>query len=101
MKTTFDLPDELIREMKLRAVMQRRTLRDLAADFLRQGLGMTAAKPPELPPTHSMVKLSANGLPVVHGSAKAPARRMSAQDLLKLEKQALAQEDMQRAGLPV
>lgn len=40
MKTTLDLPDELIREAKLRAAMQGRTLRDLVADFLRQGLGM-------------------------------------------------------------
>jgi plasmid stability protein len=101
MKTTLDLPDEIIREMKLRAVMQGRTLRDLATDFLRQGLGMAPAKPPEPLPAHSIVKLSANGLPVVQGSAKAPARRMSAQDLLKLEQQALTQEDMQRAGLPV
>lgn len=40
MKTTLDLPDDLVREMKLRAVMQGRTMRDLAADFLRQGLGL-------------------------------------------------------------
>ena len=40
MKTTLDLPDDVLREMKLRALMQGRTLRDLAAEFLRQGLGM-------------------------------------------------------------
>jgi hypothetical protein len=101
MKTTLDLPDELIREMKLRAVMQGRTLRDLAADFMRLGLGMPSANPAEKLPVHSVVKLSATGLPVVHGSAKAPTRGMSAQDLLKLEQQAVIQEDMQRAGLPV
>jgi plasmid stability protein len=101
MKTTLDLPDEILREMKLRALMQGRTLRDLAADFLRQGLGMAAAQPPQPLPARSVVKLSANGLPVVHSSAKTSARRMSAQDLLKLEQQALAQEDMHRAGLPV
>ena len=50
MKTTLDLPDELVREMKLRAVMQGRTLRDLAAEFIRQGLGMAAPKPPQVPP---------------------------------------------------
>lgn len=37
MKTTLDLPNDLVREMKLRALMQGRTLRDLAADFLRHG----------------------------------------------------------------
>ena len=101
MKTTLDLPDDILREMKLRALMQGRTLRDLVADFLRQGLGMAQAKPIEPLPAHSMVQLNANGLPVVHGSAKAPARRMRAQDLLKLEQRVLAKEDMQRAGLPV
>ena len=34
MKTTLDLPDELIREAKLRAVLQGRTLRDLVAEYL-------------------------------------------------------------------
>jgi len=42
MKTTLDLPDDLMREMKLRAVIQGRTLRDLVAEFLRQGLGLSA-----------------------------------------------------------
>jgi hypothetical protein len=37
MKTTIDLPDELVREVKLRAVMQGRTLRDLVADFTARG----------------------------------------------------------------
>jgi plasmid stability protein len=101
MKTTLDLPDDVLREMKLRALMQGRTLRDLVADFLRQGLGMAQAKPTEPLPAHSRVQLGTNGLPVVHGSAKAPARRMRAQDLLKLEQQELTREDKQRAGLPV
>jgi hypothetical protein len=40
MKTTLDLPEEPVREVKLRAVMQRRTVKDLVAEVLRQGLGM-------------------------------------------------------------
>ncbi len=39
MKATLDLPDELIRAVKLCAVMQRRTVKDLVADFMRRGLG--------------------------------------------------------------
>jgi plasmid stability protein len=101
MKTTLDLPDDLLRELKLRALMQGRTLRDLAADFLRQGLGMAQAKPPAPLPSHSLVQLSANGLPVVQCAATAPAHHMRPQDLLQLEQRALAQEDMQRASLPV
>jgi len=66
MKTTLDLPDELLREMKLRALMQGRTLRDLAADFLRQWLGMAAPRPATTLPPGSPVKNSADGLPAHH-----------------------------------
>ena len=101
MKTTLDLPDELVREMKLRAVMQGRTLRDLAAEFIRQGLGMAAPKPPQVPPPGSRIEIGADGLPIVRGVPAAPARRMSSEALIALEQALLAQEDMQRAGLPV
>ena len=99
MKTTLDLPDELVREMKLRAVSQGRTLRDLAADFIRQGLGMTAAKPAETPGPDSMVQIGTNGLPFFRCRPDAPASRMSLQELLDLEQQTQTEEDMLRAGL--
>lgn len=100
MKTTLDLPDELIRAVKLRAVMQRRTLKDLVADFLRQGLGI--APPAQLapPPADSMIEIGPEGLPVVRCQAEAPATRMGASELLQLEQAALAEEDLRRAGIP-
>lgn len=101
MKTTLDLPDELVREMKLRAVMQGRTLRDLAADFLRQGLGMAPAKSAPTVPSDSAVRIGANGLPVFRCGDNAPSADMSLEELLALEQQALTSEDMLRAGLPV
>ena len=101
MKTTLDLPDELVREMKLRAVMQGRTLRDLAADLLRQGLGMAAPRPPQVPPPGSMVAVGSSGLPVVRGRADAPAQGLPVEALLALEQQAQNHEDMQRAGRPL
>ena len=99
MKTTFDLPDELVREMKLRAVMQGRTLRDLAADFIRQGLGLAAPRSPQAPPLGSIVQLNPDGLPVIRCRADAPAIGLSIDDLLEVEQQSLTREDMQRAGL--
>ncbi len=42
MKTTMDLPEDLIREMKFRAVREGRKLRDVAEEVLRRGL---AAQP--------------------------------------------------------
>ncbi len=101
MKTTLDLPDELVREMKLRAVMQGRTLRDLAADFFRQGLGLAAPRPPQAPPPGSMVRLNPAGVPVVRCRADAPALGLTVQELLALEQQSQTREDMQRAGLPL
>ena len=100
MKTTLDLPDDLVREMKLQAVMQGRTLRDLAADFLRQGLGMAPGLSAQAAPDSPMVGMGANGLPVIRGDNNAPASHMGLEELLAHEQQALTSEDMQRAGLP-
>jgi len=38
MKTTIDLPPDLVREMKLLAVHEGRKLKDVAADLLKRGL---------------------------------------------------------------
>ena len=101
MKTTLDLPDELIREAKLRALIQGRTLRDLVADLLRQGLGLAAPQRPVAPPPGSLVTVGSGGLPVIRCRADAPASRMSVKELLELENNAQTGEDMRRAGLPV
>ncbi len=99
MKTTLDLPDELIREVKLRAVVQRRTVKDLVAEFLRQGLGLASLAPPQPPPAGSMVEIGPKGLPVIRCRPKAPATRMSVKKLLQLEQAAQAGEDLKHAGI--
>ena len=38
MKTTLDLPSDLLREMELRAVHEGRKLKDVVAEILRRGL---------------------------------------------------------------
>ena len=73
MKITLDLPDELVREVKLRAVVQRRTVKDLIAEFLRQGLVMAAPAQLQSPPVSSKVQIRVNGLPVFKCRANAPA----------------------------
>jgi plasmid stability protein len=98
MKTTLDLPDELIREVKLRAVVQGRTVKDLVAEFLRQGLGIAPPRQPKKLPAGSMVKIGERGLPVIRCHPLAPATRMSAEELLKLDQETQAEEDMKRAG---
>ncbi|HEY7033929.1 MAG TPA: hypothetical protein VH482_21505 [Thermomicrobiales bacterium] len=46
MKTTLDLPDELMREVKLRAVEEDRKLKDMVADLLRIGLAQKSTGAP-------------------------------------------------------
>lgn len=104
MKTTLDLPDDLFRDVKLRAVAQGRTLRDVVADFLRQGLGQTpvGASPGALPVASSRVEVGADGLPLIRCNPQTiGSPMMGLQDLLALEQQALAALDLQNACLPV
>lgn len=101
MKITLDLPEDLIREVKLRAVLQRRTVKDLVADFIRQGLGMTAAPNRVTPPVDSRVQIDDLGLPTIRCTSGGPAEEMSVEQLLVLERQAQEEEDLQRAGLPL
>ncbi len=99
MKTMLDLPDELMLKVKLRAVAQRRTVKDLIADFLRQGLGVAPATPPASPTVDSMVEIGPDGLPRVRCRVGAPAARLGTKKLLQLEQSALAAEDARRIGL--
>jgi len=63
MKTTFDLPDDLVKELKLRAVRNGRKLKDAAADILRAGLAAQAGLGTEHPAV--VVKDKKTGLPVI------------------------------------
>lgn len=101
MKTTLDLPDELVRELKMRALMQGRTLRDLATEFLRQGLSKVTPRQTIEPTQDAPFELTADGIPLLKGSSDAPAASMSLEQLLQLEQDALCIEDMQRAGISV
>jgi plasmid stability protein len=54
MKTTLNLPDDLMRAVKLRAVEENRKLTDMVADLLRRGL---AQEPAPAPAVRNRVKL--------------------------------------------
>ena len=99
MKTTLDLPDDLIQEVKLRALLQRRTVKDFVAECLRQALAMPALRQAEKPPASSRVVIGEDGLPVLHCDPDAPATRMSVGKLLALEQESQTEEDLERAGL--
>lgn len=46
MKTTLDLPDELMRAVKVRAAENNLKLREVVTDLLRRGLAATSAEKP-------------------------------------------------------
>lgn len=93
MKTTIDLPADLVREVKLRAVHEGRKLKDVAAELLVRGLAAPgkAAKP--------RIEIQANGMPVIRCGKDAPASRMTTEELLALEQETLLREDLQRVGI--
>jgi plasmid stability protein len=47
MKTTLDLPDSLVKQVKLRALQEGRKLKDAVADLLRKGLGAGTNRRPD------------------------------------------------------
>lgn len=49
MKTTLDLPDDLMREVKIRAVHERKKLKDAIAEFLRKGMAAGKTLHPKTP----------------------------------------------------
>jgi plasmid stability protein len=70
MKTTLDLPDELVRRLKLRAVHDGRKLKDVAAEMLRSGLAAQKATTSAEPA--GIAKDRKTGLPVVQCRRAAP-----------------------------
>jgi hypothetical protein len=96
MKTTLDLPDDLVR-----AVQDGRKLKDAVADLLRKGLAAsTAPRRTGAAKASSRIKTDpTTGLPVIIGDPNAPARKMTVAQLLALEQETQTQEDLERLGL--
>ena len=101
MKTTLDLPDDLVRRMKIRAVQEGRTLKRLVAELLSRSLNAAAVPMPASSAAMKRVTVAENGFPVFHCGPNAPARRMTAEELIVLEQQTQLEEDMRRAGIPL
>ena len=49
MKTTLDLPDDLMREVKIRAVHEHKKLKDAIAELIRKGIAAGKTGAPKLP----------------------------------------------------
>lgn len=100
MKTTIDLPHDLVREVKLRAVREGRPVKYLVADLLRESLRGQSIQKME-PIQNDRIIFSETGVPVIQCRANALARQMSAEQLIAQENEVLYQEEVRRAGVPL
>lgn len=93
MKTTLDLPADLVREMKLRAVQMGCKVEEVAAELLKRALASGKATSTR-PATKGTIKL-----PLFPSPKTAPASRMSTAELLALEQETLHQANLCGVGL--
>ena len=98
MKTTLDLPDHLMQQVKQRALQQGRPIKALMADYIRQGLHGPAALP--LTTNSGVLEVDEEGLPLYRPDPQRKRQSIDLATALRLEQDALIQEDRQRAGLP-
>ncbi|MEO7099638.1 MAG: hypothetical protein ABI162_09780 [Luteolibacter sp.] len=95
MKTTLEIPDDLMRGMKIRAATQGRKLKDVVADAIRDSLASAPALPIEAPPL--VISRSASGFPYIKcNPSKKPAPTL--EELERLIEESQLEEDLQRAG---
>jgi len=100
MKTTVDLPGEIVRELKLMALRRRQKLNVTTTQCLAQAVDTPRANTVSTPPISSTrVKIGKDGLPVIRCAPDAPASRMGVGDLLALGQRSLEEEDLKRAGV--
>ena len=97
MKTTLDLPDHLMRQVKQRALQQGRPIKELVADYIRQGLHGPAPLPQ--PTKREVLEVDAEGLPLFRSDPQIKRHPIDVATALRLEQETLMQEDRQRAGL--
>jgi hypothetical protein len=98
MKTTLDLPDHLMQQVKQRALQQGRPIKELVADYIRQGLHGAPGTP--LQPSARAVEVDAAGMPLFRPDPGFSGLPIDLATALQLEQEALMLEDRQRAGLP-
>jgi hypothetical protein len=79
MKTTLDLPDALVKQVKLRAVSEGRRLKDVVADLLRKGLAVSPDTEPDAKQP-VITRDKKTGLPLIKcKQAAAPEEEMTPQ----------------------
>lgn len=98
MKTTLDLPDNLMNEVQVLARQEGCKLDEALIELLRKGLAASGerAMTRQVP----LFKVHPqSGLPYIQCRPDAPARGKTARELVALEHEMLDHEDAERTGL--
>ncbi|MEA5475031.1 hypothetical protein VB716_12445 [Synechococcus sp. CCY9201] len=93
---TLDLPDHLMLQVKQRALQQGRPIKELVADYIRQGPHGAALPQPS---KREVLEVDAEGLPLFRPDPRLKRHPIDVATALRLEQETLMQEDHQRAGL--
>jgi plasmid stability protein len=73
MKTTIELPDALLKQVKIRAIREGRKLKDMMAALLRKGLAAEEPDPKPAKPRFGRHKKT--GFPILLGTKPPPPGR--------------------------
>ena len=86
MRTTIDLPDSLLRQVKARAALEGLTLKELITSYVAQGLQQGTAQRAAQPRQRSVPPM------IAKAATGAPIPALSADELAELE----IQEDLEK-----
>jgi plasmid stability protein len=97
MKTTLDLPDDLMREVKIRAATQGKRLKDIVTELMRNGLRVDNS-PTLVTDSASIIHYSPEGFPYIKCEPSTKPS-VSQEELQRLIDESQLEEDLQRAGI--
>jgi hypothetical protein len=90
MKTTLDLPGDLVHEIKQRAGGEGRDLQEVVVDLIRRGLGRDHAGAAVSP------RKGYIDVPLFPTASDAPSSHMTIDEIIAVEQQSLFRDDLER-----
>lgn len=95
MKMTIDLPEALIKAIKIRAAQEQRTVRELVAAYLTEGLYPKDVAPTPAP-TATDIEMAPWGLPIIRSIPGSPPCTMTGEETIEFINTALTELDYER-----
>lgn len=99
MKTIFDLPEPLMRDVKARASNEGRRMVDLVTDLLRRGLDIPTVTSATHGQKPQMERHPRTGLPVIRTRKSLGFVPPTLDESLKIIQQANEEEDLRHGGI--